>query len=108
MQRKRMELCRSLYNAELGRVEHRYHAMQHDPRYRHYRDVIDSVYEQDAKSRAKTKQTPEYKAATRLQNDLFKEYGFTSYTFLQYMVDELDYIEEVRKVSVIEQETVAA
>ena len=78
---KRMELCRSLYNAELGRVEHRYHAMQHDARYRHYRDVIDSVYEQDAKSRAKAKQAPEYKAATRLQNDLFKEYGFTSYTF---------------------------
>ena len=77
---RRMELCRSLYNAELNEVAHRYHAMQHDPAYQAVRHVIDETYALPAAERQHTKESPAYRQAMQQQSILFRTYGLTPYT----------------------------
>ena len=78
---KRMELCRSIYNAELDNSYRRYNEMVADPRYAGPRSVIDEVYTHKGEERDRAKDTPEYKKAIKEQGALYREYGFTGYSF---------------------------
>ena len=70
---RRMELCRSLYNAELKEVERRYHAMQHDGAYAACKAIIDDAYAQPtAAARSAAKATPAYQKAVDQQTALHR------------------------------------
>ena len=78
--RRRMELCRSLYNAEQNRLERRYHSMQRDKRYQRSKSSIDAVYAMKPAQRAQAKETEGYRRALALQREVYGAYGFTAYT----------------------------
>lgn len=80
---KRFELCRKVYNAMLGYEIKQYRKMLSDPRYIESKEVINAAYKlSDAKEKAATKKTPEYKRATEMQRQLMMEYGMSEFGFM--------------------------
>ena len=73
---KKFEICRSIYNAMLGRKLKDYNNLQRLPRYKELSEIIKVFYEDpDTKKR----KSPECKAALQERNSLLADYGFTKY-----------------------------
>lgn len=85
---KRFELYRKVYNAMLGHEIKQYRKMLADDRYKASKAVIDDVYRiADAKEKAAAKKTEEYKQASEVQRELFREYGMSEFGFSNTATD---------------------
>lgn len=83
----RMNLCHSLYNAELAEAERHLKEMRADPREQQFRSVIREVYAMPAEERAAAKATPVYREAVQIQGELYRTYGFSSYSFCNRAIE---------------------
>lgn len=80
---KRFNLCRNVYNAMLGYERKKYHKMTLLPEYIASKEVIKEAYKKGERDKnGKIKKTPELKEALEVRNDLYKEYGFSEYSFM--------------------------
>ena len=79
---KRFEICRQIYNSMLGYELKQYRKMLRRKEYKDSIEVIYSAYQADNdKEKKKIKASEEYKAATKTQKELIKEYGFSEFSF---------------------------
>lgn len=79
---KRFELCRNVYNAMLGYERKKYHKMTNLPEYKSAKEIVTEHYKNGEKDKnGKVKKTPELKAALDTINNLYKEHGFSEFSF---------------------------
>lgn len=79
---KRFEICRQIYNSMLGYELKQYRKMLRRKEYKDSIEVIYSAYQaENDKEKKKIKASEEYKAATKTQKELLKEYGFSEFSF---------------------------
>lgn len=79
---KRFELCRSVYNAMLGYERKKYRKLIRLPEYVAAKEVVAEHYQNGEKDKnGKVKKTPELKEALDTINSLYKEYGFSEFSF---------------------------
>ena len=99
---KRMEIYRSIYNAMLGQVLKRYKKMISDEDYISSKKVIEDTYKiTDPKEKNSVKKSQKFKDALEMQRNLFREFGFSEFSFKNESLKYAKHFKDITNTAVV-------